>query len=225
MMGMTLPALIVSLVSLSLAASTITTTTSTTHTESSSTHTPVLSSEATIPITVNPARTTTVAFWANREGTTIAQYSYYAASVIYANSQSTIYNITCRTAASKCTVEPGDVTQGPSMFAFTGSSKAFSCTQTSDHANFNCMRSTSNDLHSTAYTIAANQLTQQPMLVTGGGEKLSGLTMMSTTFSAGPSLPTSSGDLASHVSTGWRLIVDEFMLAAVMLSGTVVVFA
>jgi hypothetical protein len=215
-MIITFLALILAYVTQSWAAST-TITMSPTHTK---TNTAASVSDYTMPITIDSTQTTTVAFWANREGTTIAQYNYYAASVVDANSQSAVYNISCRTAVSKCTDEPGYVTQGPSIFAFSGASKAFSCTQTSERANFNCMRSTSNDPHSTAYTIAADQLTQGPMLVTAGAEKLSGLPIMSTVFQAATTTPAGS---TSGSSAGQRLKVDGLALATIIVTGMNVV--
>jgi hypothetical protein len=97
------------------------------------------------------------------------------------------------------------------MFAFTGNSKAFSCSQSSEKAQFNCMRSTSGEPHGTPYTVAAKQLVQEPMLVTAGAEKLSGLPL-SMTFSAASA---ATGDVES--STGWTVEVNQLVLSQVIV--------
>jgi hypothetical protein len=95
------------------------------------------------------------------------------------------------------------------MFAFTGASKAFSCTQTSEGAQFNCQRSTTNDLKATAYTVARNQLVQQGMLVTGGLDKLRDLPVQTV-------LPVSSGAC-------WRPPGDLYLLGLVVIWAMLIV--
>jgi hypothetical protein len=97
------------------------------------------------------------------------------------------------------------------MFAFTGSRKAFGCTQTSEGAQFNCQRSTVNDLKATAYTVARNQLVQQGMLVTGGLDKLKDFPVQTV-------LPVSA-------SASWKLNVDRFLVGLVMGVGAMLVVA
>jgi hypothetical protein len=207
--------LIMTLISSSLAISTTTTTTSTAHTRPAAlpSSTAFSSSDESIPLTSYAVQEmTTVAFWANREGTKTAHYSFYVASVLYANAQWAVYNVQCRTKASKCTDEPGLVSQGPSMFAFTGTSKAFSCTQSSKNAQFDCMRLTTGEPHGTPYTVAANQLVQEPMLVTAGAEKLSGFPF-STTFSE-----TSAATAGAESSAGWRVNANGFVFIPIVIA-------